>query len=364
MVIAMVVGLGGGAGAVTYEIRDFGPALSGMAVDINDSGEVVGNEMVNLNYGAHTFHWDSVDGKRALHELDAYPYSAVTRISDDGRAVGNSYGKDDYQGEACLWQNLTPQGLGFLDGHNTSLAYGINNAGQVVGSSAVYRQRNSRPFLWENGVMRDLGIIDAFQEGSASAINDTGMVVGGCSTYQVATRATLWFDGTITYLGEPANHTVSSASDINNLGDVVGNSGPSLAQPYACLWRHGVATNLHLNAPAGYQSWFSSATAINNLGQVVGHLCSNPSQGHPYEGYAFLWENHSMQLLPALSGYSNWTTAMGINDQGWIAGFAGNAYNECRAVLWVPVPEPSSLLALFSGLAGVGGIVWRRRTTR
>jgi probable HAF family extracellular repeat protein len=345
-----------------YQVWDFGPALSGQAVAINNSGEVAGNEMVNLNYGLHTFRWDSVNGKQALRELDAYPYSSVSRISDDGRAVGNSYGIHDYQGEACLWQNLTPQGLGFLDGHDSSLAYDINNAGQVVGSSSVYTQQNTRPFLWENGAMRNLGVIDALQEGAATAINDAGMVVGTCYNYAAeAQRATFWYGGVTGYLGEPAGHTVSCAYDINNLGDVVGWSSTSWAQSYACWWHQGVATNLHLDAPPEYQSGCSRATAINNSGKVVGNLYNNPSYGDPHEGQAFLWQNHSMQLLPALSGYSNWTNAMGINDQGWIAGFAGNAYNQCRAVLWIPVPEPSGMLALGSGLAGLGGVFFRRR---
>jgi probable HAF family extracellular repeat protein len=366
MVIAMVVGFGVSGGAVPYQVIDLGPggsSLSGEARAINSSGQVVGSKFSSVYVGYHAFRWDSSYGPRDLLALPGYDYTWATGVSDDGRAVGESYGGGSYQGEACLWQSLTPQGLGFLPGdYDCSLAYHINNAGQVVGTSSVYSDQHhtTRPVLWENGVIRNLGVIDAFQAGSAAAINDTGMVVGACYTYEVAMRACLWSDGLVTYLGEPAGHTFSSASDINNLGAVVGGSGPSWWQSYACLWRHGVATNLQLDVPEGYQSWDSRATAINNLDQVVGYLI-NPA--NPRQGHAYLWENDSMQLLPGVADpqYGGWTEALGINDDGWIVGFAGDQWVTSRAVLWIPVPEPTGLLALASGLAGLGGAFFRRR---
>jgi probable HAF family extracellular repeat protein len=270
-----------------------------------------------------------------------------------------------YQGKACLWENKTanPTPLGFLTGHDTSLAYGMNNAGQVqvVGSSNVYTNWDtSRAFLWQNGLMQNLGVLDGWPRSSAMAINDLGVVVGSVGGSSGLQHAAFWYDGVTGYLGEPAGHTASGAGDINNLGDVVGTSGPSSGQAYACWWHRGVATNLHLDAPPEYQSGYSSAYAINNLGQVVGHLYSDPSYGQPFKGRAYIWENHSMQLLPLLDGYA-YATAFGINDQGQIVGFAGDGYTVSRAVLWNPVPEPSGLLAFASGLAGLGGVFFSRR---
>jgi hypothetical protein len=45
------------------------------------------------------------------------------------------------------------------------------------------------------------------------------------------------------------------------------------------------------------------------------------------------------------------------------AGMTTNSYIELRAVAMID-PEPSSILVLASGLAGLGGVIWRRRGNR
>lgn len=364
VVLGIAVGLCGGAGAVTYQAPiDLGP---GIARAINNLGQAVGNNAYSFSYGAHAVLWEN--GSTVPTPLPYLPspynnWAQAMDINDQGQVAGESVMASTYQGQACLWENKTanPTPLGFLPDHDTSLAYGMNNAGQVVGGSTVYTNWDTwRAVLWQNDTIQNLGVLDAWPRSNASAINDLGVVVGGVGTSGGAQRATLWYGGVAGYLGEPAGHTRSGAVDINNLGDVVGSSGPSSGQSYACWWHAGVATNLHLDAPSEYQSGYSSASAINNSGQAVGWLLTNPSQGHQYEGRAYLWQNHSMQLLPLLDGYE-YATAQGINDLGQIVGFAGDGYTESRAVLWNPVPEPSSLVALGSGLAGLGGVFFRRR---
>ena len=47
--------------------------------------------------------------------------------------------------------------------------------------------------------------------------------------------------------------------------------------------------------------------------------------------------------------------ANGTNDNGWIVGYSTDALGFEHAVLWMPVPEPSSILALLCGIGGMGG---------
>ena len=52
--------------------------------------------------------------------------------------------------------------------------------------------------------------------------------------------------------------------------------------------------------------------------------------------------------------------ANGINNNGQIVGVLYDTYTE-HAVLWQPVPEASSFLALFCGIISLSGIAWRKR---
>ncbi|MDH7602808.1 MAG: PEP-CTERM sorting domain-containing protein, partial [Armatimonadota bacterium] len=70
---------------------------------------------------------------------------------------------------------------------------------------------------------------------------------------------------------------------------------------------------------------------------------------------AFLWANGVMQSLDALLGYTT-SQAYDINNNGWIVGTSGG-----QAVLWTPVPEPPSILALVGGITGLGGLALRRK---
>ena len=101
----------------------------------------------------------------------------------------------------------------------------------------------------------------------------------------------------------------------------------------------------------------SSAHGINNLGQVVGRADTSLGISH-----AFLWQDGVMIDLGTLGGGESY--AHGINNCGWVIGMSGVYADEgyqYHAVLWKPVPEPSSLLALLLGLCGLGGGMLRRK---
>jgi probable HAF family extracellular repeat protein len=130
------------------------------------------------------------------------------------------------------------------------------------------------------------------------------------------------------------------ACAINEAGQIAGSSGY-----FAVIWNpDGSVIQL--------SDVDSVAYGINNLGQVVG-VCNNR---------AALWNpDGTMVDLGTFPGCGA-STAWSINDFGQIVGSSWGSWGDPSvAVLWQPVPEPSSLLALFGGLAGVGGFAVRRR---
>ena len=98
----------------------------------------------------------------------------------------------------------------------------------------------------------------------------------------------------------------------------------------------------------------SYARGINDSGQVVGYSYTSSGIYH-----AFLWQNGSMTDLGTLGGTESY--AYGINNNGWIVGESYDASGYSHAVIWEPVPEPSSILALLSGIGSLGGAIVRRR---
>ncbi len=74
------------------------------------------------------------------------------------------------------------------------------------------------------------------------------------------------------------------------------------------------------------------ATGLNNLGQVVGYSEIDSSST---EAHGFLWDPQAgMTDLGSLGG--NFSRALGINDSGWVVGFAWNAQGQEVAFVWRP----------------------------
>jgi len=116
------------------------------------------------------------------------------------------------------------------------------------------------------------------------------------------------------------------------------------------MWDISGIPHLTFQLPTGY-----AVQGFNNRGQAVGYIQPPSSMAK-----AFVWD--PMSGLTYLGPANRESRAMGINDLGQIV---GSIYDPAmmgdRAVIWNPVPEPSSLIAFVSGLGGLALLIRPRQ---
>ncbi|MDO9002331.1 MAG: hypothetical protein Q7V20_02615 [Aquabacterium sp.] len=358
---------GGAAHAVGYTLVDLGWAEFNVnAIAINNANQVVwGSKSAPFGVPSQATIWDGNTGtKTALGPLGGF--SVARGISDAGQVVGAVYlsSPGAASDHATVWSGSTVTDLGTVGGRH-SAAWGINQSGQVVGITTIGPdpeewQAPSYAVTWNGGVATVLG--QAYSQ--ARGINDAGQVVGlDANANGGGYHATLWNGTTATNLGTLGGR-FSEANAINQAGQVVGSaylSGDEVS--HAALWSSGGAIT-DLGALSGGQR--SSALGLNDSGQVVGW--SARSDGH--KQYATLWDGTQAVDLNSLVGVSPdgfiLSTALDINDQGWIVGLRYN-YNTGgvpRAFVLIPVPEPGVFALVLAGLFPVGAGAWRRYRQR
>jgi uncharacterized membrane protein len=317
-------------------------------------------------------------------------WSAATRINNSGQILGQSHGTDISEGStgAFLWSNNNglqniqvagkldrPGGIsdsGQITGIGLSLtgasAYvrepnggllelpkpggdidtcgmDINDAGQVAGwLHDMTDIQNDRYYavLWgTNGQITTLGGDDELWS-AAIDVNNSGQAIWMRVLPGGGQQAYVW-DGAngSTPLALLGGTTWNTASSMNDSGTIVGSSGN-----HAVVW--GPRGNVILDLGVG------TAYGINKSGQIVGAR----------ENRAVLWnpDGSIAADLGMLAGINMPSVAYAINDSGQIVGAAGyNEYQDMEAVLWQPVPEPSSIIALLCGIGGLAGCAIRRK---
>lgn len=324
------------------------------AYGINDQGTIAG--VVAANYDARNnagiFYWDTTGTSHST----GFPLgSSFGGLNNSGTIVGGHY----------VYSNTSlttlPKLIGTYGSNNLT---DINASGTVVGSSLCnYVTGDSHAVYWDGMGIHDLGTLDGHTSSAARGINDHGQVVGSSwnEIGSLPQRAVIWEDGSKTQLDPLSGYDYSSAFKINNFGQVVGSSSTwdtyyssgvefSYLREEAVLWNNGAMNDI---AVEGMNTF---ASDINDLGQVVGYAYS-----YPYSSIfnAFVWQDGELTLLGGLNGTA--AMAYGINSSGWIVGQAYGSDNNWHAVVWEPVPEPSSILAIICGVSTLVGKLLRKR---
>lgn len=302
------------------------------ATSINNGGQIVGTSMP---YGAGdargAFLWTHTSGMVDIQVVGQFDLPGG--LNDSGLVAGTADSGFGPRHAVIRETNGELHSLDGLPGAYDSFAYAINDNGWVAGSSGDLAA------VWEGNVEARLvgGRSGSFSY--ATDINNNGIITWVEFLY--GEHSYVWNDGSSTMLQALIPGDDCQVSALNDFGAVVGRSGD-----HAVVWRADGTVMLDLGVGMAY--------AVNNDGQIVGVT----------QDRAVLWnpDGSIAADLGALAGVNAPSAAYGINDSGQIVGAAAyDEYQNMEAVLWEPVPEPSSLLVLACGIAGVSALTLKRR---
>ncbi len=315
-----------------FDVTDLGTLPGGyqtFPAKINRHGHVVGR--------THT-----ADGVMVPFIYRDSVMTAITGISGQGGAldINDSGAVVGYGSRAFLYKDGIITDLNSIVGNDYVVAAGINNSGHIVGWTGITNDIFPAFLLDDTGVHL-LAMLPIPHSSQAYAINDIGQGVGDSSYFidtgsgETRQLAVLFEGATITILGALPNGRYSAARALNQHGMAVGWSGTGPFNPNVISGTHAVIyqgrTVIDLGVLPGDRS--SYAEDINSAGWVVG------SSEDPDEvSRAFLYAGgHMYDLNDLIKHNSGWTlgAATGINDRGQIVGW-GMRGGEQRGFLLTP----------------------------
>lgn len=312
--------------------------------------------------------------------------SGGNSINNRSWVAGYSRLTGDQSRHAALWRNRQHHSLldlGTLGGPNSSVTWNVKNSvGIIVGisqtadpeplgetwsSAAFYSGPNAVGFInlgfvWEGCQMRGLPNFPGGNNGFAAGANNLGQVVGWaendvhdptCVSPQV-----LQFRPAVWELGPPdqihdlplaSGDTSGAATAINDEQQIVGISGicdqavGRHTAKHAVLWENGQVIDLgNLGA-----EWWNTPTAINEDGDIAG-FAGDPAFVEGDILHAFIWTKaDGIRELKPLRGRTPEhvdSEAYGINKDRKIVGVSCDAnFVDCRAVIWDHSDVPRDL---------------------
>lgn len=316
-------------GASQYKIIDLSSQLGSResyVMDVNDNGEAVGYYW-GSDDSYHGFYWSSSTGVVDLGN------GYALAINNLGQVVGSSNEK------AFKWTEK--DSLTYLSS-GPAAGIDINESSIIAGNVLVNSETRMVTWAWD-GECNVLSDTDCY----LYAINNAGDVLGkGISGVFIRN-----YSGGMSYLKPLTPVTPIYPTDIDDHGNVLGNCTNENRFGRGVIWNNNgdIVRVLQPIEQAGY----CAAYAMNNEGMIIGESS--------IEGYrACLWDTDGNVLdLGTLPGDDR-SRAYQISETGWIAGYSDNGYGY-HAVIWQPVPEPSSFLTFLSCIGVISGAILRRK---
>jgi probable HAF family extracellular repeat protein len=214
---------------------------------INERGQVAGMSFPNsapssncpFPVTTHPFLWD--DGKMLDLGTLGGTCGLAMALNNRGQVVGQSNLAGDQTAHPFLWDKGTLSDLGTLGG-TFGMPLWINDAGEIVGGATNQNDQAILAFLWRHGVMTDLGTVDGDACSTAANINSKGQVVGTSAKNCMFTtdqHAFLWDSGQMidlnTFRPPSSSLQLSNGYNINDRGEIVGvGFPPGCADPFGC----------------------------------------------------------------------------------------------------------------------------------
>ena len=205
---------------------DMGKAWAGIAMDINDLGEVIGNLYVaGDSAGRSSVRWTATGVRQILRGTSANTEEVARRLNGSGTVVGAVGAGSSYQGATWSRSNspsiLSAAGYTFVD------AWAINASGMSVGGAIPRGAVEPVPVSWKSQCAPARLPIPVGYSGTAFDVNDRGVIVG----------------------------QVSLASDIKGVA-----------------WSKGAMVDLNQRLPLSFTSqghWVDAALRVNSSGMIL-----------------------------------------------------------------------------------------------